>query len=318
MAQRILERWLLSKEHRRCTEGTRRRYREIAQRATRFQQRRGRPFNPLRWKREDLDVLREKVARSRWAFSILLDFIRFSGNPRVRDASLPAQQRTGRVRWLDKDTMVAIAARSKRDPLLALVAILGLGQGMRRVEWRRLLVTDVDLPGRRMLVRGKGRGSPKLAWVPLHPSFPAIWLRYLCLRDQLIARLPARSSGARSRLEALVHLRKGQLVPYSDSGLDRVVRRLGRMVSTGQSEVRISSHMLRRSGATLLEEVLLKSPRPTLDGVYRSVQAFLRHDDLTTTMRYLQGNPARQRRVMADYGRALPWGAPSPAHPPRD
>jgi integrase len=65
--------------------------------------------------------------------------------------------------------------------------------------------------------------------------------------------------------------------------------------------------MLRRSGATLLEEVLLASPRPSLDGVYRAIQSFLRHENLATTMRYLQENPARQRQALEQFGSALPW-----------
>ena len=142
-------------------------------------------------------------------------------------------------------------------------------------------------------MRGKGRGSPKLTWVPLHPLVPQIWLRYLRARRRLATRAQRTGRPAPLPSQALVHLRGGQLTPYSESGLDCVVRRLGRQASIGRAEIRLSSHMLRRSGATLLEEVLLKSPHPTLDGVYRAVQAFLRHDDLTTTMGYLQGNPAR-------------------------
>lgn len=312
MAKSYLDRWVRAKELRRCTESTCRRYSRIIQQALDFQRRQGQPTNPRFWREGDFDHLREKVARSRWAFGILLDFARFSGNARVREVPLPTQQRSARVRWLDKSAMGTIVQRSKRDPLLALVVVLGLGQGMRRVEWRRLCVEDVDLPGRRMLVRGKGRGSPKLIWVPLHPSFPQIWLRYLRARRQLVSRAQARGHATPLPSQALVHIRGGQLTPYSDSGLDRIVRRLGRQASVGRAEIRLSSHMLRRSGATLLEEVLLKSPHPTLDGVYRAVQAFLRHDDLTTTMGYLQGNPARQRRAMMDYGRALPWTGATP------
>lgn len=158
-----------------------------------------------------------------------------------------------------------------------------------------------------MLVRGKGHGAPKMAWVPLHPSFASVWGRYLRLRERLIARERRRSPGLRIPSEALIHLWRGELTTYTDSGLDRIVQRLGQATFGPEAGRRLASHMLRRSGATLLEEVLLRGRSPTLDGVYRSVQAFLRHEDLTTTMRYLQGNPARQRQALLDYGRALPW-----------
>ncbi len=131
MREPYLDRWVRSKELRRCTAATCRRYRRIVQLALGSQRRRARPTNLRLWRQDDFDHLREKVARSRWAFSILLDFARFSGNSRVREIPLPNQQKSGRVRWLDRETMGRIVYRSKHDPLLALVTILGLGQGMR-------------------------------------------------------------------------------------------------------------------------------------------------------------------------------------------
>lgn len=189
--------------------------------------------------------------------------------------------------------------------MLALIVMLGIGQGLRRVEWRRLKLGDVDLPNRRMLVRGKGRGAPKLVWMPLHPGFPPIWARYLRYR----ARLTERSSvGPTSQAApALAHLRRGQLVEYSLSGLDAKIRRLGKGLALDFPDLRLSSHMLRRSGATLLEEAMLATPRRNPDGTYRVLQTFLRHENLATTMKYLQENPGRQRRAMEQFHALLPW-----------
>lgn len=299
-----VDRWLRVKERHRCVPWTIDRYRRIANASTAAQRARHRPTHPSRWTEGDFDHLRAETARSKWAFGILLDFARFTGNRRVGELEMPARTTSGRVRWLDRPTLGRIVVETRNDPLLALVVILGLGHGMRRVEWMRMQMSDVDLEGGRMLVRGKGRGAPKLIWVPLHPAFPPVWRSYLTHRAQ---QRRARADPALEPPEVFVHTWRGRLRPYSASGFDRIVRRIGRRLAPSGATPRLSSHMLRRSGATLLEEVLLNTPRPTLDGVYRAVQAFLRHDDLATTMRYLQGNPARQRRALADYGRALPW-----------
>ncbi|MDE1837924.1 MAG: hypothetical protein KGJ23_15085 [Euryarchaeota archaeon] len=68
--------------------------------------------------------------------------------------------------------------------------------------------------------------------------------------------------------------------------------------------------MFRSSSATLLEETLLESPEASCDGVYRTVQTFLRHEDLATTMRYLESNPRRQRSALERYGQVFPWPNP--------
>jgi integrase len=76
--------------------------------------------------------------------------------------------------------------------------------------------------------------------------------------------------------------------------------------------VKLSTHMLRRSGATFLEKTLLSSPGASKDGVYRSVQEFLRHENIATTMRYLERDPSRQRRAMEAFGNAFDWNATTP------
>ena len=72
--------------------------------------------------------------------------------------------------------------------------------------------------------------------------------------------------------------------------------------------------MFRRSGATLLEEALLNAPEASKDGVHRTVQEFLRHENLATTMKYLDANPNRQKRALERYARALPWDTRAETH----
>lgn len=94
---------------------------------------------------------------------------------------------------------------------------------------------------------------------------------------------------------------------YSDADLDAVVHAIEARVASGGRTLHLSSHMFRRSGATLLEEALLESRGASHDGVYRTVQEFLRHENLATTMRYLESNPRRQRKALDEYERSFPW-----------
>lgn len=300
-------RWLRSKEKRGCQADTLRRYRAIVRSSLQELRRQGRPESPGRWRERDFDQVRFGVARSRWAFGILIDYARFAGSRITAEVTHPPRAFSGRVRWLDRASMEELIRAVRKDPTLSLVVALGLGQGLRRVEWKRLRVSDVDLESGRILVRGKGRTVPKLVWMPVHPALPAIWKRFLARRRLLVARNQRRNGSSPVPPEAFIHWWRGRLVPYSLSGFDSWVGRLGARLGRRSGTARLSSHMLRRSGATLLEEVLLASPHPSLDGVYRAIQTFLRHENAATTMRYLQENPARQRRALEQFGSALPW-----------
>ena len=302
-----LTRWLLSKEKRGCQGETLRRYRGIVRSCLCEMRHQRRSEVPSRWRERDFDHLRLHGARSRWAFGILVDYARFAGSRITPLLSFPPRPFSHRVRWLDRTSMEGLIRAVRRDPVLSLIVVLGLGQGLRRVEWRRLRVSDVDLESGRILVRGKGRTVPKLVWMPLHPALPPIWKRFLARRAQVVTRNQLHGAGSPPPPEAFIHQWRGKLVPYSLSGLDAWVERLGTRLGNGGGTTRLSSHMLRRSGATLLEEVLLGSPHPSIDGVYRAIQSFLRHENIATTMRYLQENPARQRRALEQFGSALPW-----------
>jgi hypothetical protein len=85
------------------------------------------------------------------------------------------------------------------------------------------------------------------------------------------------------------------------------VARIERRLRQSGLDLHLSSHMFRRTGATLLEEALLREPEGPVDGVYRVVQGFLRHESISTTMRYLESNPGRQRTALERYRRLLPW-----------
>ena len=244
------------------------------------------------------------------------DFSRAFGNNVVREVGIPPARPPTRVRWLTRAQVELIIRETRDEPLLAFVAFLGLAQGLRRIEWQRLLIEDIDLEGRRLLIRGKGRGRPRLQWVALHPSFAEVYGRYAEVRLHLVDAAGRDHPRAPVPAEVLVCATPSGLSPYTLSGLDCVVRRIqGRLARAGV-HVALSTHMLRRSGATLLEESLLGSPGISPDGVYRVVQRFLRHDNLATTMGYLESNPGRLARALELFARAGPWsGSTGGAHP---
>jgi integrase len=306
-----LERWMRTRELRGCVPRTLVAYRRIVTRALRFQEVRGRPTDPTRWELADALAFKKLFRGSHWSLTVLAEFARHFGNDVVRDAGIPPQPNATHVRWLSRDEVDSVVSGTGEDPLLAFVAFLGLGQGLRRVEWQRMRTEDVDLVGRRLLVRGKGRSQPKLLWVPLHPAFDPIYRRLLAYRADLLTEARRRCIGAVDPPELIVHRTAEGLGPYSVSGLDLLVHRIGARLQAKGVDVRLSSHMFRRSGATLLEEALLKSPGQSPDGIYRVIQGFLRHENLATTMKYLESNPGRQARALATFAAAVPWPLPS-------
>ena len=302
-----LDRWLATKARRNCLPQTLRRYRRIGERAIVALRARGRPANPRSWTLSDGLFLKEHFHRDSWTLGILSDLATFYGNPSLREAGIPPKGSPKKVRWLSREEAEAVVRVTADDPALALIVLLGLGQGLRRVEWKRLRVEDVNLEERRMLVRGKGRSTPKLVWSPLHPSFPEVFLRFLAHRQRIVERFRRTSPVGPVPPEVFLHRYRRGLRGYSDQGMDLLVARIERKLREAGVDLHLSSHMFRRTGATLLEEALLREPEGPVDGVYRVVQGFLRHENIATTMRYLEANPRRQRDALERYRRLLPW-----------
>jgi integrase len=303
---RWVERWLNSKIARNCVPTTLQQYRWVVDRALAALHSEGRPTNPQRWAIDDGHWLRQRFGTDPWFLRVLADLAKFCGNRVFQEVGLPRTRPPTRVRWLTAETAQAIVRATRDDPRLRLVALLGLAQGLRRVEWVRLQVSDVDLTADRLLVRGKGRGEPKLAWMPLHPSLPGALRAFLMFREAQVERYRRVHRAGPVPPEMFIHPVHGVLRPYTVSGADRWVRMIGRRLHAIGIPDRLSSHMFRRSAATFLERTLLDSPEASRDGVYRAVQGFLRHENLATTMKYLEADPSRERRTMAVFGAAFP------------
>lgn len=273
----------------------------------------GRTPDPRRWSVDDVRWLRTQLHEERWQLSLLADLARFSGNPVFTEVGLPRRGPTQRVRWLSEETARELIQVTRKDRLLRVVVLLGLGQGLRRIEWLRLRVADIDLPGNRLLVRGKGREQPKRVWMTMHPALPPAIQDYLAWRERKLARALRLNPLAPVPEELFLHRRGDRLIPYGEGGTNGWMRTLQRRLAARGVSVRLSTHMLRRSGATFLERSLLRSPEAARDGVYRTVQGFLRHESIATTMRYLEADPTRQAEAMQAFADALPWMDPAQA-----
>jgi integrase len=272
----------------------------------------GRPTNPRKWSADDARWLRKRFDQDPWRISILADLARFCRNFVFNEVGLPPKRPPTRVRWLTEEQTRAILDVTRRDRLLRLIALLGLGQGLRRIEWLRMRREDIDLEGSRILVRGKGRGQAKVVWMPMHPALPDALRDYLWWRDRKVRRFLRTNPLTPIPPELFLHRRGDRFIPYGEGGANRWMLILERRLASRGIIVKLSTHMLRRSGATLLEKTLLNSPGASRDGVYRSVQEFLRHESLATTMRYLENDPSRQRRAMQAFGEAFDWDAGGP------
>lgn len=311
----VVAKWLALKKDRGCLPRTLKQYRWIVRNASQHLQRSGRPTDPRKWSPDDARWLRRRLKEDPWRLSTLAGLARFAGNPVFYEVGLPRPGPPVRVRWLSTEQARAVLEAAGTEPLLRLAVLLGLAQGLRRVEWLRLRASDVDFAGNRLLVRGKGRGRPKVCWMPMHPALPEAIRAYLDVRDRMVRRLLRRYPLEQIPGELFVHRLGNHLVPYGEGGPDTWMAILERRLATRGVAVKLSTHMLRRSGATLLEKALLSSPDASRDGVYRSVQEFLRHENLATTMRYLDQDPGRQRRALQVFAGALDWGSGEVARP---
>lgn len=223
--------------------------------------------------------------------------------------------------WLRQ---VAFARRAQRLPVVltrvearalleamsgphALMARLMYGSGIRLMECLRLRVQDLDLAGKRLVVRcGKG-GRDRISLLPaslvddLRAHLARVRRTYDFDRAAGVAGVEVASSGAPSASAGL-DWRWHWLFPQDHLSVDPrtgIVRRHHAYDETFQRALKraaraagilkpISSHVLRHSFATHLVE----------DGVdVRTVQELLGHKDVSTTMVYIHVLNRGGRRV---------------------
>ena len=196
------------------------------------------------------------------------------GTPK-RDQTLPEH-----LGLAEMDRLLATPDRStpagRRDR-----AILELfyASGVRLSELVDVDLEDVNLPGRVLRVRGKGR---KERLVPFNQS-TARALREM-MSDQKSSEFRIQNSklSRRARHPIFLNLRGGRLTTRS---VDRIVRQSVRQAAIGQT---ISPHALRHTFATHLLQA---------GADLRATQELLGHANLSTTQRYTHLDFARLQEV---------------------
>lgn len=161
--------------------------------------------------------------------------------------------------------------------LLALLFVLGL----RRAEIAALTVGDVDLAGRRLMIRGKGRQESEPISMPALVADRA--RDYLAMRGDLPAEAPLLASA--------------DLAGRGDGGLtaNGIYRRVQRLATLAGVAGRVTPHGLRHAAITAaLDE---------LEGDVRKVRAFARHAKAETTLVY----DDRRRDVGGEVAELLAW-----------
>lgn len=180
-------------------------------------------------------------------------------------------------RTLPRAQSVAQVARllaSLPDARARAVVLLEAQCGLRRAEVAGLLMSDLDLPGGRVLIRGKG-GGERMVYLSAETV------------DALQHWLNERGRGPGHLISSYHHPGRG-LSPHW----------LGRMVSDWMAEAgvktsagdRVSGHALRHTAAT----AMLRG-----GANIRVVQEALGHANITTTARYLRADDAEVRQAMS-------------------
>ena len=195
-------------------------------------------------------------------FSALRPFLRWSGNPVAEKRAawgLPSGDATHR-RWVEAQDLAALynASQGAERVLISLEAF----NGMRRIEARRLRVRDVDLPGMRLRVHGKGRHGGKYRTIPMTGT------TYAVMSDWVVGKRPD---------EYILpgQLMKTEGMPLSENACDNLLRRAAKRAGL---TVKVSGHDLRRT----FGRVAFRAGMSIVD-----LKAFYGHKDLSMTTHYL-------------------------------
>ncbi len=268
--------WLVAKERSRCAPETVRRYRWAALRSDHAIREAGRPPDPARWTADDARWLRRRFHDEVHQLAVTASLARFCGNPVFRSVGPPRRGPPKRVRWLTPEQTDALLEVVRRDRHLRLVALLGLAQGLRRGDWVRLRLSDLDLAEGRMRISVGPGSRARPEWRLMHPALPDALRDYLRIRRRKIRRfLRAWPSGGVPD-ELFLHVRGGLLSPYRPHGTEKWMAIIERRLALRGVEIRLSTDMLRRRGAELLAADVQGRPEATPGDAERALRAFLR------------------------------------------
>jgi integrase/recombinase XerC len=235
-------------------------------------------------KKVEKSTLERKISTLKSFFKFLLFKKAVAENP-ARQLKFPKKEKK-LANVFARDSIIMLiespdsaTPSGKRDRL---VLELLYGTGIRVGELEGLNIADIDMSGRRLRVRGKGK---KERLVPLDDYYVTLIKSYLNALPEMLQKGYAPSEGA-----LILNRRGGRLT--SRNILSLVKKYLAK---TGLPEI-YSPHSFRHTFAThLLEE----------GADLRTLQELLGHTSLTTTQKYTHLN---LEKMLASYKKAHPKG----------
>ena len=313
---RWLQSWLAAKERAGCAGLTVAHYRWAALRADRHLRDFGMRREPARWTVREARALRRVFSEVPGSVGVLANLARFHGNRVFERAGLPPRGPPKRVRWLsDRETTVLLES-ARKDRHLRLVCLLGLLHGLRRGDWVRLRVEDIDLEGRRLRVRVYSTFRSPERWVPMHPAVLDAFRDYLWARRRRVRRYLRLYPEGRVPAELFLHRMGGELVRYRPHGTEKWLGILERRMIERGVVVRLSSDMLRRQGAVLLARRLLEEHPEEPEIAAQAARAFLRQQGARATGPFLAVRALRRALpTPEDHRKEVPGGGERSAVP---
>jgi integrase len=261
-------------------EGTRNEYRRLVLAATLALEARGMSATPARIGREEIMYLWEehyahlqpKVNRTQIA--IFDGYLKQHNNNVVEKMHIPwPQSRRPNVKWLAPQQCIALLdAAVGLERILVHMELMLL---MRRCEVKRLTIQDVQL--NLINVLGKGRAGGKWRNLPWARTTLSELEYYQAIRERTISEALSRRPEQAVPEHFLLYAQYGwKLGSYQETSIDSLLKAAA--VRAGMTPSDVSNHVLRRSGAMMMDEA----------GVpIEDISDMLGHADLKQTRIYL-------------------------------
>jgi len=209
-------------------------------------------FTPKQIGEQEIDHLLNvtyKKARTkykRWEISILNGFLEFYGNQVIDDMMIgwPQDARVN-VDWLSEEEAILMldAARGVER----IVIHLELWLWLRRVEVLRLKSKEIQ--DGFLNVHGKGKFGGKWRTIAFAIETPQEIQYYEMLREEVIEKAKRKNPDVIVPEDWIIYGMGGTLHPYSESGIDSIVARVGKRAGIQRT---ITNHTLRRTGARIM------------------------------------------------------------------
>jgi len=223
-------------------------YRRILNGTLRTLQEAGLRYTPRKIGEDEIDYLLEETwsdlgpSTKRWQISIFGKFLKTVAQNFVVDEMMIVWPTDNRVHvdWLSPEEAIALleAARGVERVLIHLELRLGL----RRIEVRRLRISDIE--DGTIQVHGKGRGGGKWRTIAFAPDTLAELQYYERLRERLIEEARRKNPVVTVPDRLLIYRMGRRLGAYGNTALDNILKEAARRSGVQRS---VSHHTLRRS-----------------------------------------------------------------------